>query len=199
MNHDSEYHKHKIAGTVKELSRFEDGNVHSIITISKDGLEFSHSIDLVAPSAVETSMTPFLDNGHIDKTHKYRIGFQGVHVLTTGKNENQGQRPARINPPPTYTFFNEKGSGHFPSNRTYLTDFLYPDFLEFQSLLLQNKQVKHCVDFNVMECSKGKVQSRLGNIRILLDPDPIFRMRSVLYFRKTNDPKPGFVEWPGKF
>jgi hypothetical protein len=104
---------------------------------------------------------------------------------------------SRIHCPPKYTLVKERGKRSSVTEPD-LTDFSYPDFLEFQSLLLQNKEVKYCIDFNVMKCTRGNVQSRLGNIRTLLDPDPIYRMRSILYFRKTNDQKSGFVEWPGK-
>ena len=38
------------------------------------------------------------------------------------------------------------------------------------------------------------IQCRLGTIRILLEP--FSHTRYILYFRHTNDQKPGFVEWP---
>jgi hypothetical protein len=105
-----EYPKHKIAGAVQAILRFENGDVQSITTLSQDGLiEFNHAVDLVTATAVETSMTPFLDNGHVDKAHKYRVQFQGAHNLTIAKNENQGQRFSRIHCLPKYTLLNKPG------------------------------------------------------------------------------------------
>lgn len=191
-----EYPRHKIASTIQAISRFEDGNVQSITTLSQDGLaEFLHSVDPVTTAAVETSMAPFLDNGHIDRAHKYRVQFQGAHNLKIAKFKDKGCRESIVLP--NTPLVKERGKRSSVTEPD-LTDFLYPDFLEFQSLLLQNKEVKYCIDFNVMKCTRGNVQSRLGNIRTLLDPDPIYRMRSILYFRKTNDQKSGFVERPGK-
>ena len=193
-----EYPKHKTAGTIQAISRFKDGSVQSITTLSQDGLiEFSHSLDLAANAPVETSMTPFLDNSHIDSAHKYRVQFQGVHNLTILRASNEGQTMPQLGCHPKYTLMNETGKWLVLSELAH-ADYSFSDFLEFQSLLLQNKEVKGCFHFNVMKCSRGDVQSRLGNIRILIDPDPIYGTRSILYFRKTHDQKPGFVEWPGK-
>ena len=70
------------------------------------------------------------------------------------------------------------------------------DYLEFQSHIL-GKEVVFIADIDVIKSNKEKEsQCRLATIRILVDP--IYKTRSILYFRvKTKDhPLPGFVEWP---
>ena len=83
--------------------------------ISQDGLtEFRHYMDLSSAAPRETSMIPFLDNGHIDKTHKYRVQFQGGHILKTIKKDGREthkseKRGHHIQHNPVYTFKKDKG------------------------------------------------------------------------------------------
>lgn len=101
------YLEYPVKGFIQTITRFENGDVETITTTSKDGLiKFSHSIDVNVPATVETSMKPFLDNSHIDKTHKLRIQFQGSHILKITK---QNEKPAIFPFPPFYTFFNREG------------------------------------------------------------------------------------------
>jgi hypothetical protein len=84
--------------------------VRSVASKSQDGTtEIRHSVDLKAPALTETSMKPFLDNNHLDKTHHLRVQFQGAHSLKITKLESN-KKPERYQCPPIYTFFNDKGS-----------------------------------------------------------------------------------------
>lgn len=96
---------------VKALSK-DDNEVCQITTVSLDGLiELRHYIERSALAAKETSMKPFLDNSHVDKTHKYRVLFQGTHVLKGTKRDSQGLYKIERRGPtnPTYTFDTKKG------------------------------------------------------------------------------------------
>lgn len=100
-----------IRGFIKALSK-EDNEVYQITTVSPDGLiELRHHIERSASAAKETSMKPFLDNGHVDKTHKYRVLFQGIHILRGTKRDAQGIHKIERHGPtnPTYTFETKKG------------------------------------------------------------------------------------------
>lgn len=108
----------KISAVIQSLSRFEDGQVQSVTTFAEDGLtEIRHSVDLEATTPVESSMKPFLDNSHVDTTHKsrvdtthkFRVRFQGEHNLKITKTENRAQDVSRYHYPPVYTFSNKKG------------------------------------------------------------------------------------------
>lgn len=167
------YLDYSVKGFIRTITRFENGDVETIITTSKDGMiKFNHAIDINGPATVETSMKPFLDNSHIDKTHKLRVQFQGSHTLKITK---QNEKPSIFPFPPVYTFPNKE------------------DYLDFQSLLL-NKKVVYGADVQYIKSTDKDIQCRLGTIRILLDEDS--RTRSILYFRHTPDQKHGFVEWP---
>ncbi|KAH6690219.1 hypothetical protein BKA61DRAFT_715633 [Leptodontidium sp. MPI-SDFR-AT-0119] len=162
-----------INAVIQTITRFDNGDVETITTAGIDGMvKFKHSIDLSTPASVETSMKPFLDNSHIDKTHKLRVQFQGSHKLTIAK---QNDIPAAFPFPPIYKFLNNE------------------DYYDFQSLLL-NKKVVYCADVQYIKSTDKDIQCRLGTIRILLDD--FSRTRHILYFRHTPDQKHGFVEWP---
>ncbi|KAH8649682.1 hypothetical protein BGZ60DRAFT_198404 [Tricladium varicosporioides] len=163
--------------TIHAISRFDDGEVHSITSTSQDGsTEIRHSVDYKIPALTETSMKPFLDNGHLYKAQKFRIQFQGGHRLKVTKDGKVSRYSSPPLPPPIYKFSNEN------------------DYLEFQGLLL-NKDVKFCADVHYIKSTNtDENQCPLGTIRILLDPDT--GTRSILYFRHTSDQRDGFVEWP---
>ncbi|TVY83651.1 hypothetical protein LSUE1_G001987 [Lachnellula suecica] len=166
------YPMHVVNAVIHSISRFDDGDVHSITATTEDGTtEIRHSIDLRAASPTETSMKPFLDNAHVEKTQRYRTQFQGAHNLKITKCN----RVSRFQSPPIYKFNNQK------------------DFLEFQGLLL-NKTVKHCVDVKYIKSTDDDAQCRQGTVRILLDP--FNGCRYILYFRHSSNQKYGFVEWP---
>ncbi|KAH7400086.1 hypothetical protein BKA64DRAFT_474350 [Cadophora sp. MPI-SDFR-AT-0126] len=167
------YLEYRINAAVQTITRSEIGDVETITTTSLDGLiKFKHAIDLNTPAQVETSMKPFLDNSHIDKTHKLRIQFQGSHTLKITK---QNEKPVTLPFPPVYKFVSNE------------------DYVDFQSLLL-NKKVVYCADVQYIKSTDKDIQCRLGTIRILLDE--FSRTRYILYFRHTPDQKHGFVEWP---
>jgi hypothetical protein len=94
----------------------EDGEIYMLKIMSQDGsTELRHSIDLSTSAPRETSMKPFLDNCHIDKTHKFRVQFQGGHILKIIKRDSQGihkseKRGQHIQHNPVYKFKNEKGN-----------------------------------------------------------------------------------------
>lgn len=166
----------------------------SISATSQNGLiRIRHLIEPGIPSGIETSMKPFLDNGHVDKTHKMRVQFKGSHSLKiTTQSKSHGEKITRLQVPPVYKFENPKGM----STHNFDTSGLHSaDFIEFQNLLL-NKEVKFCADVQHIKSLEKEAQCRLGTIRILLEP--FSRTRHLLYFRHTSDQKPGFVEWPGK-
>ncbi|PMD31234.1 hypothetical protein L207DRAFT_591702 [Hyaloscypha variabilis F] len=172
------YLDHVISAVIQSIARFDDGEVKSISAISQNGLiKIRHSVEPNAPANIETSMKPFLDNGHVDKSHKLRVQFKGSHSLKiTTMLEPQGEKVLRLQVPPVYKFHNPK------------------DYTDFQSLLL-NKDLKASFDVqHIKSTSEKDIQCRLGTIRILLEP--FTRTRSILYFRHTADQKPGFVEWP---
>jgi hypothetical protein len=65
-----------------------------------------------SPSAAkETSMKPFLDNGHVDRIHRYRVQFQGTHIVKGTKRDSQGLHKFERRGPsnPIYKFNNKKG------------------------------------------------------------------------------------------
>ncbi len=102
------YLDHRVNAIIQTISRFDNGEVETISASSLDGLiKFKHSVDLNAPAAVETSMKPFLDNIHIDKTHKLRVQFQGSHTLKIVK---QNEKPVLLPFPPIYNFLNDDGA-----------------------------------------------------------------------------------------
>jgi hypothetical protein len=96
--------------------RKEDGEIYMLKITSQDGLiELRHSVDLSSSAPRETSMKPFLDNCHIDKTHKFRVQFQGGHKLKITKRDSQGmhtseKRGQHIQHNPIYKFKNKKGN-----------------------------------------------------------------------------------------
>lgn len=51
-------------------------------------------------------MTPFLDNAHVHKAHKFRVQFKGPHTFTI---TNQREKLATIALPPVYEFYNRDG------------------------------------------------------------------------------------------
>jgi hypothetical protein len=105
------YLDHVINAVIQSISRFDDGEVKSISAISQNGLiKIRHSVDPNTPANIETSMKPFLDNGHVDKSHKMRVQFKGSHNLKiTTMLENQGEKVLRLQFPPVYKFHNYKG------------------------------------------------------------------------------------------
>jgi hypothetical protein len=105
------YLDHVINAAIQTVSRFDDGEVKSISAISQNGLlKIRHSVDLNTPDKIETSMNPFLDNGHVDKSHKMRVQFKGSHNLKiTTMLENQGEKILRLQVPPVYKFHSHKG------------------------------------------------------------------------------------------
>jgi len=153
--------------------------VYQVTMATQDGsTELRHYIDRSPAAARETSMKPFLDNGHVDKIHKFRVQFQGTHILKGTKRGSQGiQKFERRGPSnPIYKFGTNK------------------DYFEFQNLLL-GKEVVLSTDVELISAAK-EAQCRLGTIRVLIDP--VYKTRSILYFRgKTKDYQhPAFVEWP---
>ena len=106
------YTDHVINAVIQSISRSDDGEVKSISAISQNGLiKIRHSIDPNIPATIETSMKPFLDNGHVDKSHRLRLQFKGSHSLKiTTVLENQGERVLRLQFPPVYKFHNPKGA-----------------------------------------------------------------------------------------
>ena len=177
------------------MARFDDGEVKSISSISQNGLiKIRHSIELNTPATIETSMKPFLDNGHVDKSHKMRVQFKGSHSLKiTTMSESHGEKVLRLQFPPIYKFHNPKGM-HAPLlGRNEKLTLRLLDYIEFQSLLL-NKELKASFDIQYIKSTEKEIQCRLGTIRVLLE---LFsRTRYILYFRHTADQRPGFVEWP---
>jgi len=106
-----QHQKLAFQGSIQSLSK-EDGEVYLITMICQDGsTELRHSIDRSPSAARETSMKPFLDNGHVDKTHKFRVQFQGSHILKITRRDNQGlhKLERRGQPNPIYKFNNKKG------------------------------------------------------------------------------------------
>ncbi|KAF4612604.1 hypothetical protein G7Y89_g15575 [Cudoniella acicularis] len=76
------YSGHVVSAIVHTISRDEEGEIHSITATSQDRMtEIRHTVDFNAPSLTETSMKPFLDNGHVDKSHHFRVQFQGAHNI----------------------------------------------------------------------------------------------------------------------
>ena len=186
------YPNHVVNAVIHAITRFDDGDVHSITATSQDEtIEIRHSVDLKAPALTETSMKPFLDNSHVDKTHKLRVQFQGAHNLKITKLD----KISRFQCPPIYKFHNQRGNTCLLNAWSSILANISTDFLEFQGLLL-NKEVKHTFDVkSIKSTTDDEAQCRQGTIRILLDP--FSRSRSILYFRHTSDQKHGFVEWPG--
>ncbi|TGO11855.1 hypothetical protein BTUL_0100g00340 [Botrytis tulipae] len=193
------YPKHAVNGFIQSIVRSENGEVIIINTISQDGcIEVRHSVDPATPSTSQSSMIPYIDNRHVDKdeSHRYRVQMLGSHRLkVTKSDEVQGQKILRYSCPPTYTFYNRKGS-----LLLYLTKYiksllnLRSDFLEFHRLILL-KEVKYYFDIQWIKSIKDKeYQCRLSTIRILRDA--ISRSRYILYFRKSSDRKSSFEEWP---
>ncbi|KAH7364643.1 hypothetical protein BKA65DRAFT_142626 [Rhexocercosporidium sp. MPI-PUGE-AT-0058] len=167
------YLNYQINAVIQTVTRFDSGDVETISITSMDGMmKLKHSINLSTPASVETSMKPFLDNSHIDKTHKLRVQFQGSHTLKIMK---QNEKPAIFPFPPIYKFLNNE------------------DYLDFQNLLL-SKRVVYCADVQYIKSTDKDIQCRLGTIRILLDE--YSRTRHIFYFRHTPDQKHSFVEWP---
>ncbi|KAF7957250.1 hypothetical protein EAE96_002837 [Botrytis aclada] len=174
------YPKHAVNGFIQSVVRSDNAEVVIIKTITQDGCtEVRHSVDPATPSTSQTSMTPYIDNRHVDKddAHKYRVQMLGSHRLKIAKSDElQGQKISRYSCAPTYTFHNKK------------------DFLEFHCLILL-KEVKQYFDVQSIKSMKDKeYQCRLSTIRILRDT--ILRIRYILYFRKSSDCKSGFEEWP---
>ncbi|RDW75824.1 hypothetical protein BP5796_06645 [Coleophoma crateriformis] len=159
---------------IYSISRFENGEVQSITSHSADGLvEIRHSVDPSRPAPMSTSMKPFLDNTHVDKHHRFRIQFQGSHSLKITRWDTQ--KTYRYHVPPIYTFTNVK------------------DFISFQNALL-GKEVECWKNVQRIKSKEKDVQCLLSTLRVLCDP--VTRERSILYFRKSKDLKPDFVEWP---
>ncbi|CZT47244.1 uncharacterized protein RSE6_07783 [Rhynchosporium secalis] len=167
------YLDYGVSAVIHTITRSDNGEVETIDIASLDGtVKFKHSVDPKTLAPVETSMKPFLDNSHIDKSYKLRVQFQGSHTLKITKpNEKAVTLPF----PPKYRFLNIE------------------DHLDFQFLLL-NKRDVYCADFQHIKSTDKDAQCRLGTIRILLDE--FSRTRHILYFRHTPDQKHGFVEWP---
>jgi hypothetical protein len=138
-------------------------------------------------------MIPFLDNSHV-VDHKFRVQFEGAHTIkitTTGK-------PVKYLCPPIYKFSNKDGK--FYSLNASSTDYsfsklIYVDYHLFQYFLL-SKEVKMIKDIMSIRSTDEDAQCSIGTISLLYEP--ISGTRHILYFRKTSDQKPGFVEWPGK-
>ncbi|KAK0102538.1 hypothetical protein ONS95_006151 [Cadophora gregata] len=108
------YLDYRASAVIQSITRFDTGDVEVITTTSMDGMiRFKHTIDVNTPSLVETSMKPFLDNSHIDKTHKLRVQFQGSHTLKITK---QNEKPVTLPFPPVYKFINNE-AGLFKSPR----------------------------------------------------------------------------------
>jgi hypothetical protein len=105
------YLDHVINAVIQTVSRFDDGEVKSISAISQNGLiKIRHAVDPNTQDKIETSMKPFLDNGHVDKSHQMRVQFKGSHNLKiTTMLENQGGKVLRLQVPPVYKFHNHKG------------------------------------------------------------------------------------------
>ncbi|CAG8952957.1 hypothetical protein HYFRA_00007673 [Hymenoscyphus fraxineus] len=177
ITYSSQTNTHTSKVDIRSISRIEDGRVQSIKSTSRDK-EFVHRVDFNAQSLTETSMNPFLDNGHVvnrDNTHRrrdWRVQFQGAHNIKVTKPDGISRYITK----PIYKFDNEK------------------DFLEFQRLLL-NKDVKFCADVKSIKSTSDRVQCSLGTIRILLDG---YGHRSIFYFRHTTDQRErdDFEEWP---
>jgi hypothetical protein len=184
-----------IQGFIQSISKLdEDGEVYLINTVSQDfSIDLRHSIDRGASAAPETSMKPFLDNSHVDKKHKFRVQFQGSHVVRTTKR-GKPLPTQRGQPNPVYKFDNKKGT--CPYCFCYILRSPLLDYLGFQCLLL-GKEVKLCSDFELIKTTK-ETQCRFGTVSILVEP--IYGARSILYFRsKTKEiQSPAFVEWPSK-
>lgn len=165
----------------------------SITTVSKSGLtEIRHCLDRTTPATAETSMKPFLDNSHVDKVHKFRVSFQGSHILKFTRHDNTAQHksaPIRCTTPPIYKFWNKKED---PSSLRQSS----LNYIKFQELLL-GKQIALLADVALIDsASKKDPQCRVGTIRVLVDK--IARTRSIFYFRKAKDQQPAFAEWPSK-
>ncbi|KAL2065151.1 hypothetical protein VTL71DRAFT_4292 [Oculimacula yallundae] len=163
----------RVSAVIQKITKSDNGDVEAIDVVSLDGMvKFKHSVDPKTPSLVETSMKPFLDNSHIDKSYKLRVQFQGSHTLKIAK---QNEKSVTLPFAPVYKFLNLE------------------DHSDFQCILL-GKRVVYCADVQHIKSTDKDVQCRLGTIRILLDE--FARTRSILYFRHTPDQKHGFVEWP---
>ena len=105
-----QYHDQGFQGSVQYYSRSDDGEIASITTISQDGhTEVRHSVDRLVGATAESSMKPYLDNSHVDKVHKYRVQFQGAHMVKVTKIEHQVQQKSQIRTQPKYKFGNEIG------------------------------------------------------------------------------------------
>lgn len=94
----------------------DDGEINMLKIMCQDGsIELRHSVDLSSSAPRETSLKPFLDNSHIDKIHKFRVQFQGGHILKIIKRDSQGiheseKRGLHIQHNPVYKFKNKKGN-----------------------------------------------------------------------------------------
>lgn len=131
------------------------------------------------------------DNGHIDKAHKFRVLFQGSHVLKLLELDHQGQLKSQhhVRCSPIYNF----ASKTIPSGQSQF------NYIQFQELIL-GKQIALLVDVELINSSSKDpncTQCRLGTIRVLVDQT--YGSRSIFYFRRTKDMQPGFVEWPSSY
>ncbi|KAG9234757.1 hypothetical protein BJ875DRAFT_483906 [Amylocarpus encephaloides] len=76
------YSTYTILALIHTIRKNDSGEVLSIYSTSRDGnTEIRHNVDYKAPTLMETSMKPWLDNRHADKNHRLRVQFKGAHNL----------------------------------------------------------------------------------------------------------------------
>jgi hypothetical protein len=100
-----------VNAVIQSISRFEDGDVKSIQAISQNGhITIQHSVNIDAPTTIESSMKPFVANVHEDKPNRLLVSFKGHHSLKiTVKSDGEHDKVSRLAYPPSYRFHNNRG------------------------------------------------------------------------------------------